>query len=76
LRGASNRYYIGTTDDSERRVAEHGRSSNHTTRRFAGKIELIASKKFPSMKDARRFEQHLKRKKNPRLALFALQSRG
>ena len=40
LRGA-HRYYIGTTENLERRVAEHRRGSNHTTRRFGGKIELV-----------------------------------
>ena len=73
LRGASGRHYIGSTDNLERRLAEHRRGSNHTSRRL-GKIELLAMKEFASMAEARKFEITLKRKKNPRLAVFALRS--
>jgi predicted GIY-YIG superfamily endonuclease len=76
LRGASGRYYFGSTDNLERRVAEHRRGSNHTTHRFGGHIELVASKKLPSMREARKLEVILKRKKNPQLAAFMLQSQG
>jgi len=71
LRGA-RRYYIGATDDLERRVAEHRRGSNHTTRRFGEKVILIAAKRMPSMTEARALEHELKRKKNPQLAIFRL----
>jgi predicted GIY-YIG superfamily endonuclease len=74
LRGASGRYYFGSTDNLERRVAEHRRGSNHTTRRFGGNIELVASKKMPSIREARKLEVILKRKKNPQLAVFSLRS--
>jgi len=74
LRGASGRHYIGSTEDLDRRLAEHRRGSNHTTHRF-GEIELLATKHFASMQEARKFEIALKRKKSPRLAVFALQSR-
>ena len=72
LRGVSGRYYIGSTEDLDRRIAEHQRGSNHTTRRFGGKVELVAAKKMPSMAEARKLEIILKRKKNPRLAILAL----
>jgi predicted GIY-YIG superfamily endonuclease len=74
LRGESGRYYIGSTDDLERRIAEHQRGSNHTTRRFGRSIELVAAKKCSSIAEARKLELVLKRKKNPRLAIFALNS--
>ncbi|PYL85785.1 MAG: hypothetical protein DMF17_07365 [Verrucomicrobia bacterium] len=35
LRGASGRYYFGSTDDLERRITEHQRGDNHTTRHSA-----------------------------------------
>jgi tRNA/rRNA methyltransferase/putative endonuclease len=44
LRGKSGRHYIGSTDDLERRLAEHQRGSNHTTRRLGGEVELVASR--------------------------------
>ena len=73
LRGASGRHYIGSTDNLDRRLREHERGSNHTTRRFM-KVELVAAKQMPSMTEARSLETELKKKKNPRLAIFALNS--
>src|SRR5205807_4260847 len=63
LRGASGRYYFGSTDDLERRIAEHQRGDNHTTRRFGGTIEPVACRELPSIAGARKFEIALKRKK-------------
>jgi predicted GIY-YIG superfamily endonuclease len=73
LRG-TRRYYIGATENLERRLTEHKRGSNHTTRRFGGEIELVVAKELPSMVEARTLELTLKRKKNPRLAVSILQS--
>jgi predicted GIY-YIG superfamily endonuclease len=75
LRGA-RRHYIGATDNLQRRIAEHRRGSNHTTHRFGGEVDLVVAKELPSMAEARKLEQTLKRKKNPRLAISALQSIG
>jgi putative endonuclease len=65
-------YYIGSTDNLERRLSEHQRGSNHTTRRLGARVVLVASKQLPSIAEARALERKLKRKKNPRLAVFAL----
>jgi predicted GIY-YIG superfamily endonuclease len=73
LRG-SRRYYIGATENLNRRIAEHRRGSNHTTRRFSRQIVLAAAKEVPSMVEARAIELRLKRKKNPQLAIYALNS--
>ena len=73
LRGASGRHHIGSTDNLDRRLREHEGGSNHTTRRFV-KVKLVASKQMPSMTEARALEAELKKKKNPRLAIFALNS--
>jgi predicted GIY-YIG superfamily endonuclease len=73
LRGA-RRYYIGATENLNRRIAEHRRGSNHTTRRFSRQIVLAAAKEVPSMVEARAIELRLKRKKNPQLAIYALNS--
>jgi len=74
VRGAAERYYIGSTENLERRIAEHRRGSNHTTHRFGGEIEVVVAKELPSIAEARKLELILKRKKNPRLAVFMLQS--
>jgi len=76
LRGKTGRHYIGSTENLERRIEEHRRGSNHTTRRFGEEIEIVASCELQSMAQARKLEFTLKRKKNPRLAVFALQSVG
>ena len=74
VRGA-RRYYIGATENLERRIAEHRRGSNHTTRRFGGELILVAKKQLSSMSEARTLETQLKRKKNTQLAILALNQR-
>jgi predicted GIY-YIG superfamily endonuclease len=74
LRGA-RRYYIGATENLDRRIAEHKRGSNHTTRRFGEQLLVAAVKEVPSMTEARALERHLKGKKNPQLAISALNSK-
>ena len=73
LRGA-RRHYIGATDNLDRRIAEHKRGSNHTMLRFGDHIEAVAAKELPSMTEARQFEQTLKQKKSPHVAISILQS--
>jgi predicted GIY-YIG superfamily endonuclease len=73
LRGSSGRYYIRSTENLERRLNEHRRGSNHTTRRFGEMIELVLSRAVDDAAEARRIELALKRKKNPRLAILALE---
>ena len=75
LRGSSCRYYIGSTTDLVRRVEQHRNGHTYSTRRLGESLELVASLEFGSLAEARRFERELKRKKNPRLALFALEER-
>ena len=72
LRGQSGRHYIGSTDNIERRLAEHQRGSNHTTRRLGSNVEMVATAEVSSMIEARLLELRLKKKKNPRLAIIAL----
>ena len=73
LRGASGRHYIGSTENLDRRLREHERGGNYTTRRF-GKVALVAAKQMPSMIEARSLENELKKKKSPCLAIFVLNS--
>ena len=72
LRGSSGRYYIGSTENLARRLEEHRRGSNHTTRRLGAELELVISRVVEDAAEARRIELSLKRKKNPRLAVLAL----
>jgi predicted GIY-YIG superfamily endonuclease len=73
LRGSSGRHYIGSTENLERRLAEHRRGSNRTTHRFGGSLELVITRAVDTPKEARQIELALKRKKNPRLAVAALE---
>jgi predicted GIY-YIG superfamily endonuclease len=57
----------------QRRLREHRRGSNHTTRRLGTEIEVVVTRTFNSAAEARRIEFVLKRKKNPRLAIEALE---
>jgi hypothetical protein len=55
-------------------IAGRKRGSNHTTLRLGDHVELVAAKELPSMTEARKLEQTLKRKKNPQIAILILQS--
>jgi predicted GIY-YIG superfamily endonuclease len=73
LRGSSGRYYIGSTENLTRRLAEHRQGGNHTTHRLGADLEVVISRIFDSAAEARKIEFALKRKKNPHLAILALQ---
>ena len=73
LRGSSGRHYIGSTVNLERRLEEHRRGHTHTTKRLGGAIELVASRSFGSLNEARCVERLLKAKKNPLLAIYRLE---
>ena len=76
LRGSSGRYYIGSTTDLARRLEEHQRGHTHTTQRLGTDLELVASLELAALAEARALERELKRKKNPKLALYLLKQRG
>ena len=75
LRGSSGRYYIGSTTNLPRRLEQHRRGYNYSTRRLGALLELAASLEVDSLAEARKLERQLKGKKNPRLALFLLEQR-
>ena len=75
LRGTTGRYYIGSTTELERCLQQHRRGHTHSTHRLGHPLELIESLEMPALEAARQLERELKRKKNPRLALFLLQGR-
>jgi predicted GIY-YIG superfamily endonuclease len=73
LRGSSGRFYIGSTTDLDRRMHQHRSGHTHTTQRLGKNLEIITSLKLPTLAEARALERELKRKKNPKLALFLLE---
>ena len=60
---AAGRYYIGVTEDVDKRLAEHNAGVSKWTHRHAGTWTLAWQKEFPSLGDARRFENRLKAQK-------------
>jgi putative endonuclease len=72
LRGSCGRHYIGSTENLNRRLAEHRRGKVHSTRRFGQPLELVASKAMPEINSARVLERELKAKKNPQVAVYLL----
>jgi predicted GIY-YIG superfamily endonuclease len=72
LRGSCGRHYIGSTENLDRRFAEHQRGKVHSTRRFGQPLELVAAREMPDIQSARMLERKLKAKKNPQLALYLL----
>ena len=75
LRGSSDRYYIGSTTDLQRRLKQHRHGHTYSTRRLGTDLKVIAALEMSSLCQARKLERELKRKKNPRLALFLLEQR-
>jgi putative endonuclease len=62
----TGRYYVGSTNDLERRVSEHLRSHSLATRR-RGPWKLVHAEEFPTLIDARRRELEIKRWKSAKL---------
>ena len=62
LKDANNRFYIGSTDDVERRLYQHSRGSTHTTHRMNNPV-LVFSQEFGSLEKAREIERKLKKLK-------------
>ena len=73
LRGTSGRHYIGSAVDLETRFAQHIRGHTATTRRLGDKLEIVAKKRVATLREARKLERALKRKKNPKLAIYYLE---
>ncbi|MCE9586467.1 GIY-YIG nuclease family protein [Candidatus Uhrbacteria bacterium] len=62
LRSDSERTYIGSTDDIERRLSEHLRGQTKSTRGYLWK--LVFKQEFQSHNEAAMFERRLKRWKS------------
>jgi predicted GIY-YIG superfamily endonuclease len=75
LKGSSGRHYFGSTTELERRLEQHRNGHTHSTRRLGEELKLVASLELSTLEEARELERELKRKKNPRLALFLLEQK-
>ncbi len=62
----NGRYYIGSTNDLERRLSEHARAHSAATR-GRGPWTLIYSEEFATLPEARRRELEIKRWKSGKL---------
>ena len=60
---SNNRYYIGSTDNLDRRIQEHNRGKSKATKGIRP-LKLVFSQKFPSLQQARKVEHQLKRLKS------------
>jgi|GEM_PF-1375627 len=65
LRGSSARFYIGSTTDLYRRLAQHQLGMTYSARRLGLPLELVAAKQLDSLAEARRLERQLKHKNRP-----------
>jgi predicted GIY-YIG superfamily endonuclease len=74
IRGSCGRYYIGCTENLDRRFAEHQRGKVHSTQRFGQPLELVATREVPDIGSARSLERQLKAKKNPQVAIYLLKN--
>ena len=63
---SSGRFYVGSTDDLDRRVSEHQRGKNLATR-GRGPWKLVHDEKFDTLSEARRRESEIKRWKSAKL---------
>ena len=62
LRDANNKFYIGSTDNIERRLKAHSHGHSKTTKRMESPT-LVLSQEYPSLIEARRIENRLKKMK-------------
>ncbi len=62
LKSNLGKYYIGSTYNLERRLAQHAEGHTHSTKRM-GYMELVFSQEYKSLKDARNVEFHIKKLK-------------
>lgn len=75
LRDASDRYYLGCTENLETRLAQHRAGGTQTTRRMQPPLELVCSRHYESMNEELRAEREFKRWKNAAKVAAWLNSR-
>ena len=63
---STGRYYVGSTNDLDRRLSEHRREHTPSTR-HRGPWTLVLQESFPTLVEARRKELEMKRWKSAKL---------
>ena len=56
-------FYKGVTDNIPHRLTQHNNGESKWTKRYAGSWRLVWQREFPSLGEARKFENRLKRQK-------------
>ncbi len=59
LKSETGKFYIGSTDDLDRRLKQHSSGHTHSTKRL-GKLKCIFSQNYKTLKEARSVESKLK----------------
>jgi putative endonuclease len=70
---SSGRFYIGSTDDLDRRLSEHQRGHTPSTR-GRGPWRLVHREKFPTLLEARKRELEVKGWKSAKMIRALIQS--
>lgn len=62
LKDERNRFYIGSTNDLERRLYQHSKKHTHTTIRMKKPL-LVLKQEYPTLSEARAIERKIKKLK-------------
>jgi putative endonuclease len=71
--GSSGRFYVGSTDDLDRRLSEHLRGHTPSTR-GRGPWKLVYTEQFETLIQARQWELEIKRWKSAKMIQALIQS--
>ena len=61
--GVGRQFYIGIADDVAHRLTQHNTGESKWTKRYAGSWTLVWRREFPTLGEARKFENLLKKQK-------------
>lgn len=62
LKNSDHKFYIGSTNNLEKRLKQHNTGHTHSTRRMSG-LELVFKQEYESLNEARKIENKLKKLK-------------
>ena len=71
----TNRYYIGSTDNLERRLKEH-KAGKVRTSRVLGTFDLVYKEEYYDIKEARMREKKLKSYKSKKYIEWLIENKG
>ena len=72
--GSTNRYYIGSTSDLERRLSQHKKGYTRTTK-ILGTDELVYKEEYNTLMEARLREKKLKSYKSKKYIEWLINSK-